>query len=462
MALITFDDKDSSLPTGSSNPRKKIRDSDINEIKNVVNTNATGSTSAIQAAIDALIDGAPSALNTLNELAAAIGDDAAFATTVAAAFTAKQDNLVSGVNIKTVNGIALPGSGNIPLVDDTIADGVTSRAPSQEAVFEALALKATVAYVDDAVSGVVSGWKEPADTATTANITLSGEQTIDGVLTSASRVLVKNQSSALQNGIYTTAAGAWSRSTDSNTAVELEGAAVTVSAGTTQGNTTWVQTSDNITLETTAIAWSPLGTSVQDASSSVKGVARLYPSTSLGSNTDGAPDQNAVKVYVDAKVTDAIANGVTTIAPSQNAVFDALALKADLASPALTGNPTAPTQSANDNSTKIATTAYVDAKVTDSLTSSASVAPSKNAVNTALGLKTAFLSFATKVALTGSQNGSNTAFTIPQAIVLDSEEIFRGGALQTVSIDYTISGSNITFVIPPESWEIIRVRYIRP
>lgn len=37
-----------------------------------------------------------------------------------------------------------------------------------------------------------------------------------------------------------------------------------------------------------------------------------------------------------------------------------LALKAPLASPALTGTPTAPTPSAGDNSTKIATTAYVD------------------------------------------------------------------------------------------------------
>ena len=39
---------------------------------------------------------------------------------------------------------------------------------------------------------------------------------------------------------------------------------------------------------------------------------------------------------------------------------DQIDLKAPLASPALTGNPTAPTQSAADNSTKIATTAYVD------------------------------------------------------------------------------------------------------
>lgn len=39
--------------------------------------------------------------------------------------------------------------------------------------------------------------------------------------------------------------------------------------------------------------------------------------------------------------------------------------KADLASPALTGNPTAPTQSAGDNSTKLATTAYVDNVIAD-------------------------------------------------------------------------------------------------
>jgi hypothetical protein len=39
---------------------------------------------------------------------------------------------------------------------------------------------------------------------------------------------------------------------------------------------------------------------------------------------------------------------------------NALALKAPLASPALTGSPTAPTQNAGDNSTKIATTAYAD------------------------------------------------------------------------------------------------------
>ncbi len=58
-------------------------------------------------------------------------------------------------------------------------------------------------------------------------------------------------------------------------------------------------------------------------------------------------------------VADAINDGTTTVAPSQNAVYDALATKADLASPALTGNPTAPTQAQGNNSTRLATTAYV-------------------------------------------------------------------------------------------------------
>ena len=104
----------------------------------------------------------------------------------------------------------------------------------------------------------------------------------------------------------------------------------------------------------------------------------------------------------------------------------------------------------------------IDAKVSNDLTASATVAPSKNAVNTALGLKTAFLSFAKRVALTGTQNGVNNTFGIPQPIVLDSEEFFRNGSLQVSPDDYTISGQTITTVVPPESWETLRTNYIRP
>ena len=71
--------------------------------------------------------------------------------------------------------------------------------------------------------------------------------------------------------------------------------------------------------------------------------------------------QVATTAYADAKVAEAIIDNVTGVAPSQNAVFDALALKAPLVSPALTGTPTAPTAAPATSTTQVATTAYATA-----------------------------------------------------------------------------------------------------
>lgn len=98
---------------------------------------------------------------------------------------------------------------------------------------------------------------EPVAVTTTANITLSGEQTIDGVATSASRVLVKNQSSGAANGIYVSGAGAWTRATDFDTSGEVvTGAFVQVEGGSQAGG--WVLvTAGTITVGTTAQTWRP-------------------------------------------------------------------------------------------------------------------------------------------------------------------------------------------------------------
>ncbi len=114
---------------------------------------------------------------------------------------------------------------------------------------------ATKAYVDATAQGYK--WKEPVRAATTANITLSGAQTIDGVsVVAGDRVLVKNQSTASDNGIYLAAAGAWSRASDFDVSAEVLGASCFVSEGTTLGNTVWVLTTDGpITLATTALTF---------------------------------------------------------------------------------------------------------------------------------------------------------------------------------------------------------------
>lgn len=94
---------------------------------------------------------------------------------------------------------------------------------------------ATKNYVDAAVQGIAP--KDSVRVATTENITLSGTQTIDGISVSAgNRVLVKNQSTASQNGIYVAAAGAWNRADDASTWNELISAFTFVEEGTLNGD----------------------------------------------------------------------------------------------------------------------------------------------------------------------------------------------------------------------------------
>lgn len=116
---------------------------------------------------------------------------------------------------------------------------------------------ATRAFVEALLSGI--RWTTSVRAATTAAITLSGEQTIDGVaVVAGNRVLVKNQASTAANGLYVAALGAWSRSTDADTGAEFQGGiAAWVTEGTANGSTGWVAvTSGTVTLGVTAIVFS--------------------------------------------------------------------------------------------------------------------------------------------------------------------------------------------------------------
>ena len=107
-------------------------------------------------------------------------------------------------------------------------------------------------------------WKRAVRVATTANITLSGNQTIDGVATSTGdRVLVWNQTTASGNGVYITAAGSWTRAGDADVASEFEGQAVFVREGTANGNAVFALTNDGaITVGTTSLVYERLDQSI--------------------------------------------------------------------------------------------------------------------------------------------------------------------------------------------------------
>lgn len=103
--------------------------------------------------------------------------------------------------------------------------------------------------------------KESVRVATTANITLSGTQTVDGVaLSVGDRVLVKDQTAGAENGIYVVASGAWSRAPDADTSDKVTAGMFTVvTEGGVAPDTLWVlTTNDPITLGTTALAFAQL------------------------------------------------------------------------------------------------------------------------------------------------------------------------------------------------------------
>ncbi len=97
---------------------------------------------------------------------------------------------------------------------------------------------------------------------TTANITLSGAQTIDGVsIVAGDRVLVADQSTGANRGIYVAAAGAWARAADwpTGTALITSGATVRVSEGTDGGGKAYyLSTTGAINVGTTSVAFTEI------------------------------------------------------------------------------------------------------------------------------------------------------------------------------------------------------------
>ena len=112
----------------------------------------------------------------------------------------------------------------------------------------------------DRTTGLVgnAAFKVPVRAATTANITLSGEQTIDNVAcVDGNRVLVKNQTDQTDNGIYVVDTGAWDRAKDFDGVHDVvNGTLVMVIAGTTNINTYWrCTTADTVDIDTDNITF---------------------------------------------------------------------------------------------------------------------------------------------------------------------------------------------------------------
>jgi hypothetical protein len=159
----------------------------------------------------------------------------------------------SGLNItnSTINsttiGASVPSTGVFTNILATTGQVTTSPTGNTDI--------ANKFYVDSVAQGLNP--KQAVKCATTTSITLSGLQTIDTYTTLAGdRVLVKNQGTSSENGIYVASASAWTRATDMDVWAEVPGAYTVVVSGSVNANTGWVSTSATTgTINVTAITF---------------------------------------------------------------------------------------------------------------------------------------------------------------------------------------------------------------
>lgn len=346
--------------------------------------------------------------------------------------------------------------------------------------------------IQNATLGIIV--KESVRVATTANITLSGLLTIDGItVVAGDRVLVKDQTNPVQNGIYIAATGAWARSPDADQDPELKpNTFVFVSQGTTQADTGWMITTDGtIIIGTTAITW----TQFTGAAAIIAGTGLTKTGNTINVNTastsriivnaddidlalvNPGTTGNGFKIIVDnyGRVTDRQNLTYSDVGAQQaSAELSAIASLSGTGVVVRTGTGAYTVRTISTASASRITVTNgngVSGNPTVDLATSGVTAGTYNGITVDIyGRVTAattgsFLDasrFIKREIPSGTINGVNTTFTLANTPLANKEEVFFNGVLQDVGAgnDYTISGNTITMLVPPETGTKIRVSYI--
>jgi hypothetical protein len=234
----------SATTAASANTASAIvaRDASGNFTAGTITANLTGNVSGSSGSTTGNAATA-TALQTARAINGVNFDGTAAITVTAAAGTLSGNTLAAGVTASSLTSLGT-------IASLTATAGTIATTPSGSTDI------ANKLYVDTVAQGLDA--KASCVAATTADITLSGAQTIDGVsVVAGNRVLVKNQSLSQNNGIYLCASGSWTRTTDANTWDALTSAFTFIEQGTTNADCGFVCTANaGGTLGTTALPWS--------------------------------------------------------------------------------------------------------------------------------------------------------------------------------------------------------------
>ncbi len=245
-------------------------------------TTATGTSTFNNVTIDGTLDMSSGTVGTITGLATPT--NASDAATKGYVDTA--DALKLNLSGGTMSGAIAMGTNKITGLGTPTADA--------DAV--------TKSYVDAIAQGIDA--KASVVAASTTNLTLSGAQTIDGVsVIAGNRVLVKDQTTASDNGIYLCASGSWTRTTDADTYAELVAAYTFVEGGTVNANNGFICTIPTSgTLGSTSITFAQFS----GAGQVVAGTGMSKTGNTLNVNT-----ASSARIVVGADEIDLATTGVT-------------------------------------------------------------------------------------------------------------------------------------------------------
>lgn len=323
---------------------------------------------AVSNAVSALVDGAPSALNTLNELAAALNDDASYAATITTALGTKAS--LTGTETLTNKTLQNPTITSLTTVPGT-AETINVSGYADVYFGEMYGNNLSLVYNQGAptvtgntvTTNLDYGWNSVPVTITSPSQLSGFSLTITGNLGNGyPDPFIEFRPTANGEAFAAAVASLYGSSPNSgNIVYSFTGQTGAEQTVTSTISSTELKHLDGVTsaIQTQLDAKAP--TANPTFTGTVAGVTKAH--VGLG-NVDNTSDANK---------------------PVSTATQTALDLKANLASPELTGNPTAPTQSPGNNSTRIATTAYADAAVAALVDSAPGALNTLNELAAALG-----------------------------------------------------------------------------